>query len=264
LNNSLTLQTERIAGFQLNAIYNNNNGSSNNTTTALPGFPVAQTATFTGTSTAGAAAAGTVAISGSTAASAGRGVGDQVAYGAGLNYVWQKLNVDAAFQTLKTTNFSGGTESAAALASNATAAAPGAANIFGTSIGQTQIYGGAVYDFGILKAYAQYVSNKAVSNINSNNTAQRTAQQIGIRSFVTPKIEVWASGGTGRLTASSSQSLATTNFTQNFTGYQLGSNYILSKRTNLYGIFGSTQVSSSSVAVSEGRSSYGLGLRHTF
>jgi hypothetical protein len=32
----------------------------------------------------------------------------------------------------------------------------------------------------------------------------------------------------------------------------------------MYAIYGSTQVSSSSVNASEGRSSYGLGLRHTF
>ena len=51
---------------------------------------------------------------------------------------------------------------------------------------------------------------------------------------------------------------------QKFTGYQVGSNYWLSKRTNMYAIFGSTQVSNSSVSTSEGASSYGIGVRHTF
>jgi len=242
LNNSLTLQTERLAGFQLNAIYNNNNGSANNTTTAIP-------------------AAGTL---GTTASAAGTGIGNQVAYGLGLNYVWTKLNVDAAYQTLKSTNVNGGNVTAVSVPANASANAPGAASIFGASIGQNQTYVGATYDFGILKAYAQYVNNKAISNANSNVTLTRAAQQIGVRSFVTPAIEVWASGGNGSVKSGTFQSATATPITQNFTGYQLGTNYLLSKRTNLYAIYGSTQVSSSSVNLSEGRSSYGVGVRHTF
>ncbi|MBU3558168.1 porin [Polynucleobacter sp. Nonnen-W13] len=249
LNNSLTLQTERYAGFQLNGIYNNQSASSNNTLTGIA------------TSTNVGGTAGT-----------GYGAGNQIAYGLGLNYVWQKLNVDAAFQTLKNTNFGSNVQLASTLPANATAASPGAASIFGTSVGQDQSYVGATYDFGILKAYAQYVNNKVTSNLNSNNYLQRSAQQIGVRSFVTPAIEVWASGGTGRVNAGVNQGggnvagsvLPTGQSTQNFTGYQLGSNYLLSKRTNLYAIYGSTQVSSTSVNISEGRSSYGVGLRHTF
>jgi hypothetical protein len=244
--NALTLQTERYAGFQLNAIYNNNAATGNNTSTSIPNF--------------------TSSTNLAQAAAVGLGQGDQIAYGAGVNYVLQKLNVDAAFQSLKSTNIGGGTVTTAAVPANATAAAPGAPNVFGTSIGQTQTYAGATYDFGILKAYVQYVNNKVVSNAQSNNYLQRSAQQIGVRSFITPKVEAWVSGGTGRITAGVNQSAALPagQSTQNFTGYQLGSNYILSKRTNLYAIYGSTQVSSTSVNMSEGRSSYGVGLRHTF
>jgi predicted porin len=221
---SLSLQTERLAGFQINAIYNNGNSS-----------------TSTGTE------------------------GDNTAYGAGINYTWKKLNIDGAWQTLKNSTFTTGTQQGALLPSAPTASAPGAPVIFGQSIGQTQMYAGAVYDFGILKAYAQYVNSKAVSNLNSNQYVQRTAQQIGVRGNITKTIEAWASGGTGRITAGSGQNIASgAQPTQNFTGYQLGSNYWLSKRTNMYAIYGSTQVSSSSVNASEGRSSYGLGLRHTF
>ena len=239
LNQALTLQTERLAGFQVSAIYNNNNSST----------------------------------------SAGQ-QGDNTAYGAGINYQWKKLNIDGAWQTLKNSTFAtGGGQTGVALPTGSTntavaASAAGAANAgggftpanpFGTSIGQTQMYAGAVYDFGILKAYVQYINSKAVSNLNSNLYIQRTAQQIGVRGNFTPKIEAWASGGNGSLTAGSGQTIAAgAQPTQNFTGYQLGSNYILSKRTNLYAIYGSTQVSSSSVNASEGRSSYGIGMRHTF
>jgi len=244
LNNALTLQTERMAGFQLNAIYNNNNASSNNTTTAIPGV------------TSGNAAA-------VTAAAAGTGLGNQVAYGAGLNYVWTKLNVDLAYQTLKTTNVVSGVAAAVAMPSNASAAAPGSPVVFGQSIGMNQAYAGATYDFGILAAYVQYLNNKASAITNSNLTLTRAAQQIGVRSFVTPTIEVWASGGNGSVKSAVNQTVGAP-VDQKFTGYQLGSNYLLSKRTNLYAIYGSTQVASSSVSVTEGRSSYGIGLRHTF
>ena len=243
-NNMLTLQTERLAGFQVNAFYNNNNSSSNNTSTGLIGNSNTQTP---------------------TAAALGRGQSDNVAFGGGVNYVLKNLNIDAAFQTSKNTSYNTGAQSAAATPLSAGANMVNVpANPLGVSLGFTQYYGGATYDFGILKAYVQYVNNKAVSNLDSNVYLQRSAQQIGVRGFVTPKIEGWASGGTGRYTAGAGATLSGTTATQNFTGYQLGSNYWLSKRTNAYAIFGSTAVSSTSINASEGGSSYGVGVRHTF
>jgi predicted porin len=232
-NNALTLMTDRIAGFQLNAIYNNNNTDTNQTASA----------------------------GGST---------NNNAYGAGLNYVWNKLNVDAAFQNSQSTNWTAQQTTGPALpASASTAVANLPANPLGTAINMNQQYYGATYDFGILKAYAGYISAKYSNQAAPAEYLQRTAQQIGVRSFVTPKVEAWASAGTGRFEGQNlAQSAAAlrdnASVSQNFTGYQLGSNYWLSKRTNLYAIYGSTQVSSSSVAMSEGGSSYGVGVRHTF
>jgi hypothetical protein len=60
-------------------------------------------------------------------------------------------------------------------------------------------------------------------------------------------------------------SYGTTAPTVNFTAYQLGSNYYLSKRTNLYAIFGSTQQSSANASQpSYGANNYAVGVRHTF
>jgi predicted porin len=232
-NNALTLMTDRIAGFQLNAIYNNNNTDTNQTASA----------------------------GGST---------NNNAFGAGLNYVWNKLNVDAAFQSSQSTNWTIQQTTGPALpAAASTAVANLPANPLGSSINMAQQYYGATYDFGILKAYAGYISAKYSNQANTGEYLERTAQQIGVRSFVTPTVEAWASAGTGRFTGQNlAQSAAAlrdnASVTQNFTGYQLGSNYWLSKRTNLYAIYGSTQVSSSSIAMSEGGSSYGVGVRHTF
>ena len=179
------------------------------------------------------------------------GNNNQSGWGLGVNYTWQKLLVSANYQALtsrQTTTAAAST----AIWSNATG---------GTNVKDNQMYFAATYDFGILKAYAQYINRKATSDLNSNNYLSRTAQQIGVRSFLTPKIEGWASGGTGRY-----DSFGATHPTVNFTGYQLGANYWMSKRTNLYTIFGSTQQSSSTVAgqPSLGANNYALGMRHTF
>jgi len=56
--------------------------------------------------------------------------------------------------------------------------------------------------------------------------------------------------------------------TANFNGWQLGSNYWLSKRTNLYAIYGQTMVSSAAITTSSTTSAafanYAIGVRHTF
>ena len=226
-NNALTLQTERMAGFQAYGIYNNNNSNANNPSTT-------------------------------------QAVTNNEALGLGINYVWNKLNVDAAVNSSKQQTITGTTNTAAALpAANSITAV---ANVLGTSVGILSTYGGATYDFGILKAYAQYINTKYTSNLDSNTYVTRAAQQIGVRSFITPTIEGWASAGNGTFNAGSNAAVTTAanRSTQKFTGYQVGSNYWLSKRTNMYAIFGSTQVSNSSVSTSEGGSSYGVGVRHTF
>ena len=226
-NNAMTLQTERMAGFQAYGIYNNNNNNTNDPATT-------------------------------------QAVTNNTALGLGINYVWQKLNVDAAVNSSKQQTITGTTNTAAALPVANTIAA--VANPLGTSVGIASTYAGVTYDFGILKAYAQYINTKYTSNLDSNSYVNRAAQQIGVRSFVTPKIEPFASIGNGTIMAANNAGIATTNArqSQKFTGYQVGSNYWLSKRTNMYAIFGSTQVSNSSVSTSEGASSYGVGLRHTF
>ena len=137
------------------------------------------------------------------------------------------------------------------------------ANVLGTSAGMNQTYAGATYDFGILKAYAQYINRKVESTLNSSNYAKRSAQQIGVRSYITPTIEAWASAGLGRVTT-----FGESTPTANFNGWQLGSNYYLSKRTNLYAIYGQTLTSTSAtnagVTTGGGMNNYAIGARHTF
>jgi len=131
----------------------------------------------------------------------------------------------------------------------------------GTNTQDNQFYAGATYDFGILTGYLQYVSRKAESTVNANYFAKRTAQQVGVRGFATKTIEGWASWGNGKVTQYGlSQPSA------NFVAWQVGANYYLSKRTNLYGIYGSNNLSSSSASsnVPVNTSAMAFGVRHTF
>ena len=255
-NQAITFNSENISGFQLQAMYAN--GMSDRTQQSSIAYGA------TGSSTA------------QTSTSLGGNV-NSTGYGIGANFTWKKLVAVAAYQSFK--NETDNSTAISAIAStnygSSLATDParlvvgagsttsgngvGTAATNGINIQDNQFYGAAVYDFGILKAYANYINRKATSTNNSNTYVSRTGQQLGVRSFITPKIEGWASIGNGTINA-----FDATNVSANFTAYQVGSNYILSKRTNLYAIYGATQVSSSSGTQPAGASSYGLGLRHTF
>jgi predicted porin len=174
---------------------------------------------------------------------------NQTGYGLNADYTWKKLLVTAAYQSFKAEN----TGSAAAI---------DVANGALTNATDNQSYVGAVYDFGILKAYANYVNRKITSSVDSSQFLQRTAQQIGVRGYISPKIEGWVSAGNGRL-----DQYGPSTPTVNFTGWQVGSNYWLSKRTNLYAIYGDTQTASSSsnaAGAGSSRNQIATGIRHTF
>jgi predicted porin len=179
------------------------------------------------------------------------GVTNAQGFGLSADYTWQKLYVTAAFQGLKSQNPGTLTTPTPALWTTASG---------GVNTQDNQKYIGATYDFGILKAYAQWINRKAVDTINSNYFANRTAQQIGVRGNLASNIDAWASVGNGKVSAFGSNQP-----TANFVGYQTGANYWLSKRTNLYAIYG--QSNTSSVSASAGAisaSNYAVGVRHTF
>ena len=207
--NSLTVSTERKAGFSANALYAMNNTES----------------TRTGVNTGGQL--------------------NNTAWGLGGDYRLGDLYATVAYQSIKSIN-------------DATATASINSTFVGTNTTDNQLYAGASYDLKFVKLFAGFVDRKVTSNLDSNQYLSRTAQQIGARGFVTKTVEAWASVGNGRY-----QAFGVNNPTANFTAYQAGANYWLSKRTNLYGIFGSTQTSSTSAGSLSGNM-YAAGVRHTF
>jgi len=260
-NNTLTLNSDTFAGFKVNAMAVMNNKNSNQTTTV---------ATGTGTNLSGTNTTG--------------GVNNQNGWGLGADYTWQKLYATANYQALtsKQPYSSAATYSikptTGATAADAALVAPGfpttgyagGSSAPGTNVQDNQFYAAATYDFGILKAYAQYISRKVSAQQNSSFYLKRSGEQIGVRSYITPTIEAWASGGLGRYQGYGAN-------TANLTAWQIGSNYWLSKRTNLYAIYGQTGTSNTTLPTtlngsaattnnpsSTNLSNYAVGIRHTF
>ena len=192
---------------------------------------------------------------------------DTTGYGGSIDYTWKKLFVTASYQ-----QFINNTTQTGVSRTYAPGYA-GAAITAGTNAQDMQQYYAATYDFGILKAYAQYV-NRKVQNVNNDaNYIQRSAQQIGVRAPVTSKVTAWASAGMGKMNNTGAGAA-----TANIQGWQLGSDYNLSKRTNLYAIYGQSSTSNAATGgygslttpaansqpTSYNASSYAVGVRHTF
>lgn len=229
--NALTLNTDVISGFKGHLMFVQNNSNTNQYSS------------------------GATSSGGTTNASG---------WGIGVDYTWQKLFLTANYQA-----FTARTNTSATTAF--TLFSPGQNNSQGSNVNDNQQYYGATYDFGILKAYAQYLSRSSTAQNNSLYYQKYSAEQIGVRSYITPTIEGWASAGAGNFTVA-----GTTNPKANIYGYQLGANYWLSKRTNLYAIYGqvaqsnsnpssgATVSTSSTAMTSYNGNNYAIGLRHTF
>ncbi len=186
------------------------------------------------------------------------GNNNQSGWGLAGDYVFQKLNVQVAYQSFKSENPYQCNAAGTACTTGAPAIWGNATTYTGTNVTDNQFYGAAVYDFGILKAYAGYVNRKVTSSINANQYLKRSAQEIGVRGYVTKTLEGWASVGNGRY-----QGFGLSEPTANITGYQVGSNYWMSKRTNLYAIYGQNGTSTTTTG-SFNVNNYSVGVRHTF
>jgi len=237
-NNTVKFTSERMAGIQGNVMVVMNDN----------------------TTTQGAAAAGEQGYTG--------GKNNTNGWGLGLNYTFKKFTGTAAYMSLRAVDAYSVTPAEAAIGGLGGTGAPVAftsgTGASGTNVTDNQAYVGATYDFGILKAYAGWLNRKVTSQINSNAYAKRTAQEIGVRGNWTPKIQSWASVANGRITT-----FGNNEPTANITGWQVGTNYILSKRTNLYAIYGQSGTSNVSNGVggvnqSYNANNYALGVRHTF
>ena len=191
----------------------------------------------------------------------GGGQNNNTLWGLNGKYTWNKLDVVAATQNVKSLD-----NQATTVGSTSTYAG-GTANSFGSNMVDTQTYAAATYDFGILKAYYQYITRRVNSATNDSYSSKRSANQIGVRSQLTPVISAYATYG---LTNSTywGQSLPSANGRT----YQVGVDYYLSKRTNLYvaggaanqSSNGTTAAGTTNIGAGSSASNYAVGVRHTF
>jgi predicted porin len=242
VSNALKVQSDRISGLQAELLYAQTN----------------QNQTQAGNAYAGGATLG--------------GTNNNTAWGVNLDYVWNKLQVVAATQNIK--SFDPANLTATSGISGTANLNTATANNFGTNISDQQTYAAGTYDFGILKSYLQYSNRRQVSQQDGSYTSSRSAWQVGVRSSLTSTIQAYATMGLGK-----SQYLGQGNLgNNNFRTAQLGADYFLSKRTNLYVAYGSVNQSASGpqtvssitninamyAATPVSGTNYALGIRHTF
>jgi predicted porin len=250
-NNLLTFNTDDFGGFKGHGMFMMNNTNSNQT-------------------------AGTYGTSSPTVTG---GTNNYNGWGLGADYTYQKAFATAAYQSFSARNpyaalapaAGSGTNNSSNVVSVTTSSLPtpalgtamtmfgaGQGSLPGLNVRDNQWYAAATYDFGILKGYLQYVNRKITNSIDTSQYASRTGEQIGVRSFVTPVIEAWAQAGMGRLTSSAGIPAV------NLLTMQVGSNYWLSKRTNLYAIYGQEASGTQTTGASSNVNNYAVGVRHTF
>ena len=249
--NALKLQSDRFAGFAGQLYYAQSNQNSTQTGVAYTG--------------------------------AVGGTQNNTVWGVNGDYTWQKLQIVAAYQNIKSVNQNIASVPANNSAqtgfniSNGTAGGGFNGIAFGDNATDNQMYAAAVYDFGILKAVYQYSNRKVSSVVDSSYFTKRSANQVGVRSQLTPTISAFATYG---MVNSANFGNGLYGSTQGANGrtYQLGVDYYLSKRTNLYTILGGVNQSSNGSVnptltaaqqaanggVGLNATNYAVGIRHTF
>jgi len=236
--NSVRLSTENIAGFQAAALYSSNLRQNDNP--------------------------GVTATSGTTTNAQG-------------STDYRMMGLNAAFTGVKSLNISAAWQQTNLLRQNAivqTSGTDGTNTVLGSSLfaltpstqgavdgKQVDVFGNVSYDFGVAKVALQSIS-LAVSNYGVQ-TLKRTANQVSVSAPITPTISTWASYGMGKRSVWSTAGVLTRE--RDFSGFQLGGTYSLSKRTALYGIYGQATQKADTVGQTDFKDQqYAVGVRHTF
>jgi len=236
--NSVRLSTENIAGFQAAALYSSNLRQNDN-----PGV------TATSGTTTNAQGSTDYRMMGLNAAFTG-------VKNLNISAAWQQTNLLRANAIVQTTGTDG---TNTVLGSSLFALTPSTQGAVDGK--QVDVFGNVSYDFGVAKVALQSIS-LAVSNYGVQ-TLKRTANQVSVSAPITPTISTWASYGMGKRSVWSTAGVLTRE--RDFSGFQLGGTYSLSKRTALYGIYGQATQKADTVGQTDFKDQqYAVGVRHTF
>jgi len=135
------------------------------------------------------------------------------------------------------------------------------------NVKQTETAIGATYDFGIVKVFANAIQTKLEGTIATTTLSQgkRTAEEVGVAAPY-GNFLIRAKYGVGSSNMSSATTIATNSISAssfNFRGYQAGVDYNMSKRTNLYAIYGRASGDLSATTTYSANQT-AIGVRHTF
>jgi predicted porin len=159
--------------------------------------------------------------------------------GVGVDYTWKNLNVIAA-------------------RSQVTSKVPATLQARNT----TSAIGGN-YNFGFLRAYYLFANNESADDYTNAINRKDRVQSFGVRAPIGKVVTGFAQYAVGDTQLYPITS-ATTSYKRD--GYQVGALYSMSKRTDLYAIYGSQKAEDKATGtkVSSTLSGYSLGIRHTF
>jgi predicted porin len=177
----------------------------------------------------------------------------------GLDWSYQKARLLASNSINKVNQTASSTTADAGLAQQLYVGA--------NNLKQTETAVGATYDFGIVKVFANYLQTKLEGTIGTTTLSQgkRTAEEIGV-AVPYGQFMIRAKYGAGSSNMSSATTLATNSISAssfNFRGFQTGVDYNMSKRTNLYAIYGRASGDLSATTTYSANQT-AIGVRHTF
>jgi len=126
----------------------------------------------------------------------------------------------------------------------------------------------ATYDFGVLRAYATYGMDKIdhVTQTSAQAGQQNVKNQNTQFALLVPvgNVQLKGSYSTGNYTLGTALGGSGYGVARNQNGMQLGVNYILSKRTDLYGAYGQFSRQNTTATADNKDTGYAIGVRHTF
>jgi predicted porin len=125
---------------------------------------------------------------------------------------------------------------------------------------ETRINIGATYNLGMLSIHLTHNQHEVDNKLAANTDTDYSDTTIGVKVPV-GAATIWASTGEGELKA---KGLTPASARTDYSAYQLGASYALSKRTNVYAIVGETEGKVKTSGVKTTSEGMHFGIRHTF
>jgi len=176
---------------------------------------------------------------------------DNTGYELGARFAQGKISAGLGYRSAKSQNMAVAAVAAVPATPTTGTVAVAAANTVTNSWAA-----GLSYDAGPVIGYFQYF-NQAIKNELTSTEVKENAFAVGVRAPITKEATLFASYTTGGKTSAA-------NIDSKMTGYQAGGLYALSKRTDLYALYGASKMKADNVANEGTAQGMALGIRHTF